>query len=59
MNLYTHDIMLGETDEFSKQYNVCTKLWQQLQDESLSEEDRVQLENKYYEERHRLETGAY
>lgn len=54
---HTNEIILPETDEFSKRFNECSEYFIKSQDETLSIEEREFYYNKWYSARQSLELG--
>jgi len=56
-SVYIHEIKLPETDNFSKQFNHISDLWQKSQDLNLSEEQRREAAESWLQQRQCLELG--
>lgn len=57
--IHIHEIKLEGGGRFEAQFNLCSDYWQKAHDESLSEEERKEQLDLWFEERQRLELGIY
>ena len=49
--IHTHELKFPEVDAFSKQFNICSELYKNIDDEEVYKQWLI--------ERWRLETGSY
>ncbi len=54
-----NEIKIDGEGKWNKQFNLCSELFMKSQDESLTEEERKNYLDKWFEERQRLELGIY
>ena len=59
MILHINEIKLEGEDRFTKQFNKCSDYFQKAFDKSLSEEEREENFNMWFDEKQRLELGIY
>ena len=56
---HINEIKIDGEGKWNKQFNLCSELFMKAQDESLTEEERKNYLDKWFEERQRLELGIY
>lgn len=56
---HINEIKIVGEDKWNKQFNLCSELFMKAQDESLTEQERKNYLDKWFEERQRLELGIY
>lgn len=56
---HINEIKIDDEGKWNKQFNLCSELFMKAQDESLTEEERKNYLDKWFEERQRLELGNY
>lgn len=56
---HINEIKIVGEGKWNKQFNLCSELFMKAQDESLTEHERNNYLDKWFEERQRLELGIY
>lgn len=56
---HVNEIKFEGTDRWTTQFNLCSDYWKKSNDETLSEAERKEAFDKWFEERQRLELGIY
>jgi hypothetical protein len=56
---HINEIKIVGEGKWNKQFNLCSEYYQKAQDESLTEQERKNYLDKWFEERQRLELGIY
>ncbi len=57
--VFIHEIKLQGNDSFTTQFNKCSDYWILAHDEKLSQDQRDEYLDLWFEERQRLELGMY
>lgn len=57
--IHVNEIKLSGDDRWTKQFNKCSDLWAEANDESRTKEEREQSSKLWFEERQRLELNIY
>lgn len=57
--IHVNEILLPETDNFSKAFNQCSKWYMKSIDESLSKEERDEARDIWFTQKQCLELGIY
>ena len=57
--IHVNEVHFEGEDRWTKQFNLCSDYFIKSQDKSLSDEERKEWLDKWFEERQRLELGIY
>lgn len=59
MEIHVNQIKFSGEDAWTKQFNLCSDLFIASNDESLTDEERRDYHNQWFEQKLRLELGHY